>query len=139
MAEIRVYVDADLLDVAKALVQVRYDVTYPGDPGDRNRGRDPCPVTSPSTPDHVWIPEVAAKGWIVIQRDRKMRGRVAERNAILAHGLRVVYLRVRREPSGWRHLDLVVRRWEQIEAVRTMVGPRTFRASHSRWTELPLT
>lgn len=138
MSEIRFYVDADLLDVGKALVQVRYDVTYPGDPGDRNRGRPPCPIVSSATPDHIWIPEVASRRWVVIQRDRRMRARIGERDAILAHGLRVVYLRVRKDPSGWRQLELVVRRWELIQLVTSMTGPRTFRASHSNWTELPI-
>jgi hypothetical protein len=32
-AIVRFYVDADVLGLAKILVQVRSDVTYPGDPG----------------------------------------------------------------------------------------------------------
>ncbi len=32
-AVVRFYVDADVLGLAKILVQVRSDVTYPGDPG----------------------------------------------------------------------------------------------------------
>jgi hypothetical protein len=33
-ALVRYYVDADLLGVAKILVQLRGDVTHPGDPGE---------------------------------------------------------------------------------------------------------
>jgi hypothetical protein len=33
LAVVQFYVDADLLGLAKMLVQVRADVTYPGDPG----------------------------------------------------------------------------------------------------------
>jgi hypothetical protein len=32
-ARVRYYIDADLLGLAKILVQIRTDVTYPGDPG----------------------------------------------------------------------------------------------------------
>jgi hypothetical protein len=32
-AQVRYYIDADLLGLAKILVQLRSDVTYPGDPG----------------------------------------------------------------------------------------------------------
>ena len=32
-ATVRFYIDADILGLAKVLVQVRADVTYPGDPG----------------------------------------------------------------------------------------------------------
>lgn len=32
-ADVRFYLDADVLGLAKLLVQVRNDVTYPGDPG----------------------------------------------------------------------------------------------------------
>jgi hypothetical protein len=41
-AEIRFYVDADLLGLAKILVAVRADVTYPGDPG----GKDLSPLAA---------------------------------------------------------------------------------------------
>ena len=61
-ATIRFYVDADVLGFAKILVQMRSDVTYPGDPGGVVKGRKlrpPCPITNPGTPDRVWIPETA--------------------------------------------------------------------------------
>jgi len=37
-ALVHYYVDADLLGVAKILVQLRGDVTYPGDPGGPVKG-----------------------------------------------------------------------------------------------------
>jgi hypothetical protein len=49
-ATIRFYVDADVLGLAKILVQIRPDVTYPGDPGGIVKGhrlRPPCPITDP--------------------------------------------------------------------------------------------
>ena len=55
-APVRFYIDADVLGLAKILVQIRPDVTYPGDPGGIVKGRrirPPCPIADPSTPDHV--------------------------------------------------------------------------------------
>lgn len=52
-AIIRFYVDADVLGLARILVQMRPDVTYPGDPGGVVKGRrvrPPYPITDPSTP-----------------------------------------------------------------------------------------
>jgi hypothetical protein len=40
-ARVRHYIDADLLGFAKILVQVRTDVTYPGDPGGPVKGAAP--------------------------------------------------------------------------------------------------
>lgn len=33
VAQVRVYVDADMLGLGKILASIRNDVTYPGDPG----------------------------------------------------------------------------------------------------------
>ena len=69
---VRFYIDADLLGLAKLLVTVRSDVTYPGDPGGTGpdgHERAPCP-SSPGAKDPMWIPAVAAQGWITITRDR---------------------------------------------------------------------
>jgi hypothetical protein len=52
-AEIRFYVDADILGLAHVLASIRADVTYPGDLGAviNKRERPACPVTTqqPST------------------------------------------------------------------------------------------
>jgi hypothetical protein len=54
------YVDADVSGLAKILVQVRRDVTYPGDPAGPVKGgryRPACPIQTPATPDCDWIPQ----------------------------------------------------------------------------------
>lgn len=63
-ATTRFYFDAHRLGLAKTVVTLRSDVTYPGDPGGSvHRGkRPPCPITSTATLDTVWIPEVARRG-----------------------------------------------------------------------------
>ncbi len=70
-AVVRFYVDADVLGLARILVQVRSDVTYPGDPGGvlHKRQRPPCSITSPAVLDTEWIPETARQGSLIITRD----------------------------------------------------------------------
>lgn len=41
----------------------------------------------PDTPDVVWIPEVAARGWIAISHDERIRYKPAEKEAVMSYGL----------------------------------------------------
>src|SRR5580692_3525754 len=70
-AQVRIYADADVLGPGKILAGLRNDVTYPGDPGAviHKRQRPPCPITTPDVLDTDWIPQVAARGWLIITRD----------------------------------------------------------------------
>jgi len=70
-AQVRFYVDADILGPGKILGALRNDVTYPGDPGAvvHKRHRAPCPIASPDVLDTDWIPDVAARGWLIVTRD----------------------------------------------------------------------
>jgi len=56
-AQVRIYVDADVLGLGKILAGLRNDVTYPGDPGAviHKRERAPCPIISPDVLDTDWI------------------------------------------------------------------------------------
>ena len=68
-APVQFYLDADVLGLAKILVQVRGDVTYPGDPGGPVKGgrvRPACPIKDTATRDSVWIPESARQRWLII-------------------------------------------------------------------------
>ena len=59
----------------------RGDCIYPGHP------RSPIPVR---TDDVDWIPEVSARGWIAVARDKKIRSRPAERETLASHPLRML-------------------------------------------------
>jgi hypothetical protein len=82
-AQVRFYVDADILGLGKILGGLRNDVTYPGDPGAviYKRHRAPCPIESPDVLDTDWIPEVAARGWLIVTRDSMI---IQNRNEIAA-------------------------------------------------------
>jgi hypothetical protein len=70
-AQVRIYADADVLGLGKILAGLRNDITYPGDPGAviHKRQRPPCPITNPDVLDTDWLPQVAARGWLIIRRD----------------------------------------------------------------------
>jgi hypothetical protein len=93
-AVVRFYFDADVLGLAKVLVQVRADVTYPGDPGGtlHRRIRPACPITSTAVKDDVWIPQVASLGWLIITRDSRIASKRAELAAVRETGARMVAL-----------------------------------------------
>jgi hypothetical protein len=93
-ADVRFYIDADLLGLARVLAGLRHDVTYPGDPGAviHRRSRPPCPVTSPAVKDTQWIPEVATRGWLIITRDRHIQEHHLEIAAVREHRARKVAL-----------------------------------------------
>jgi hypothetical protein len=46
-------------------------MTYPGDTGAvvHKRERPRCVITDRSTLDEVWIPQVAAQGWVILTGD----------------------------------------------------------------------
>ena len=130
---IRFYIDADLLGMAKVLVMVRADVTYPGDPGGAGvdgRLRPPCPI-EPRAKDAQWIPEVASHGWVVITRDRHIRHRPAERAALVSAGARHVTLDAAKQLDRWGQLEIVVTQWQEIEKLVELPGPWTHSASRN--------
>jgi PIN like domain len=88
-APVQFYLDADVLGLAKILVQVRGDVTYPGDPGGPVKGgrvRPACTIKDTATRDSVWIPETARQGWFIITRDPADSERRAEIDAVRTSG-----------------------------------------------------
>ena len=124
-AEVRFYVDADVLGLAKVLASLRPDVTYPGDPGGvvRKRSRPPCPITTTDVDDDVWIPIVAARGWSIITRDKAIQRRPAEIEAVRDSGAKMFALTSREQLSVWDQLEIVMSRWRDIERLSEEPGP----------------
>lgn len=132
-AHVRFYVDADLLGLAKQLVQVRTDVTYPGDPGGflHKRQRPTCPITDPNTKDHVCIPQVAAEGWVIITRDSVIQGHSREVDAVYEHGARMVALAGNAARTKFDQLEVVMSNWRRIERCVTEPGPFIYVATRT--------
>jgi hypothetical protein len=110
------FFDADLLGVAKPIAQVRADVIYPG--------HSNCPSIRPDTKDPEWLAEAGSHGWVVLLRDKRIRSRPGERQALLDHGLRTFCLTKSGNASKWDVLGLLVVNWDAIERVALEVpGP----------------
>jgi hypothetical protein len=136
-AAIRFYFDADVLGLAKAVVALRPDSTYPGDPGGvvHKRERSPCPITSPATLDRDWIPEVARRGWLIITRDRHIRDHRAEIRAVRENGAKMVTLASDEAQGTWNQLEVLMCQWRAIaERVVDEPGPFIYRASRTALT-----
>ena len=133
-ATVRFYLDADVVGLAKVLVGLRPDVTYPGDPGGPVRGkrvRPPCPVTSPGVLDTVWIPETARQGWLVITRDSRIQTRRAEIAAVRDNKARMVALAGREARDTWSQLEVLMCQWRGIEALLDQPGPFIYTATRT--------
>ncbi len=140
-ATVRFYVDADVLGLAKVLVQVRADITYPGDPGGvvHKRQRPPCPISSPSVLDPVWIPRVAAQDWLIITRDANIADNRAEIAAVRDSGARMVALAGSEAIGTWAQLEVVMTQWRAIEVLLNQPGPFIYSATRTRLRPVDLT
>lgn len=114
---LRFYVDEDTLPLGKALAAVRDDVVHPG--------HRRCGVAI-GAKDPDWLPEIGAAGLLLISRDKRIRGRPALRIAMIQHGVRAVFLTKSGNMNRWEQLQLVVRSWDQIEALTQVDGPFAF-------------
>jgi hypothetical protein len=139
-AQVRYYIDADLLGLAKILVAIRSDVTYPSDPGGviHRRLRAPCPIVDPATVDKEWLPQVAARNWLIITRDRRIQDHTAEIAAVRAHGARLITLSSAEATTKFAQLEIVMCRWRDIEKRIDEPGPFIYRATRTQLTSLDL-
>jgi len=139
-AVVRFYFDADVLGLAKILVQVRSDITYPGDPDGtvHRRTRPPCLIRSPGVKDDVWIPQVAAHGWLIITRDSKIADNRAEIAAVRDNGARMVSLAGPEAIGTWSQLEVFFCQWRAIERTLEEPGPFIYSATRTVLRQVPL-
>jgi len=132
-ADVRYYIDADILGLGKLLVQIRNDVTYPGDPGGvlHKRGRQPCPIASPPVPDTERIPVATAHHWLIITRDANIAVNRAEIAAVRDNAARMVTLSRRDAISTWNQLEILMTQWRQIESLLDQLGPFIYPATRT--------
>jgi uncharacterized protein with PIN domain len=117
-AHVRFYVDADLLGLAKILVTIRRDMTYPSDPGGLVKGgrwRAPCTVREVGTDDEIWIPETARQNWLIITRDSKIQEHRAEIRAVRVSGARMIALAGSDARNTFDQLEVLMCNWRVIE------------------------
>jgi len=140
-AIVRYYVDADVLGLAKILVQVRGDVTYPGDPGGSVKGgrvRAPCTITQVDTDDEIWIPETARQGWLVITRDRHIQDHRAEIEAVRSSSARMVNLAGEEAIGTFAQLQVLMSQWRRITSLLEEEGPFIYSLTRTKLRRIEL-
>ena len=139
-AVVRFYLDADILGLAKLLVRVRSDMTFPGDPGGvvRKRQRPPCVITDPATLDKEWIPRVTAQQWLIVTRDSHIQDNRAEIDAVRENGARMVVLAGRDAVGTWKQLELFMLQWQEIEGCLIKPGPFIYAATRTTFHPVKL-
>jgi hypothetical protein len=139
-AHVRIYADADVLGLGKILAGLRTDVTYPGDPGAviHKRQRPSCPITTPDVLDTDWIPQVAARGWLIVTRDSMIIQNRNEIAAVRETKAKMVALNHRDAGTKWGQLEVFMTQWRRIEALISEPGPFIRRVSRTTLTAIAL-
>jgi hypothetical protein len=109
------YVDASVpIAVRRALADVRDDVVHAGQAGKPKE----------NTADRDWLPVAGRNEWVVIKRDKKIRTRPWERDALIRAGVRTFCMTGGGNYTRWDTLRLLATRWERIEQIaRDVPGP----------------
>jgi hypothetical protein len=109
------YLDASVpIAVRTALATVREDIVYAGGPG----------APKESTQDRHWLATAGREDWVVIKRDKRIRTRPWEREALIAAGVRTFCLTGAGNYTRWDTLRLLAGRWARIEHVAANIaGP----------------
>jgi hypothetical protein len=68
---------------------------------------------------------VAARGWLIVTRDRHIQRRTAELNAVREHGAKMVNLAGAETIGTWAQLEVLLIRWHEIEPLIDQPGPFT--------------
>ncbi len=112
---LRFFADESVLGLGKTLAIARRDLVHPGHPI--------IPEVPTGALDTIWIPQVAARDLVVIARDRRIRTKPAELEALKNAGLRVFWIAGKKDLTTWGYLTRLVRRWDEIEEMLATRGP----------------
>jgi hypothetical protein len=133
-AHVQYYFDADVLGLAKLIVEIRRDATYPGDPGGPVKGgrvRRPCTVTNRAAPDEEWIPETAKQNWLIITRDSKIQEHRAEIEAVRVSAARMIALAGPDAVNTFDQLEVLMCNWRAIIQKTEEPGPFIYTATRT--------
>jgi PIN like domain len=65
--------------------------------------------------DREWIPDVGARGWLVVSKDKKIRTRPEERRAVKENNVGCFILNYRQPLTRWEILKLVTSTLDEME------------------------
>lgn len=88
------------------------------------------------TDDDVWIPVVAAQGWVVITKDSAIGGTLRLRQLANDHGARLLAIAARERMRKWDQLVVVSANWSCFDALVDVPGPWMYRVSRSGLTRV---
>jgi hypothetical protein len=104
-----IFVDRSIpRSIARALQLVRDDVIWLEDRYPHN-SKDP-----------TWLEDAGRNDWIVLSRDKRIRHRKYEVNAIREHGVGAFIIGEKQDISRWNLLRIVVSKLDDIEQVFTL-------------------
>lgn len=110
------FTDENALGLGKLLRRNgRDDVLHPG--------HEDLPEVPLGTLDLEWMPIVAARGLIVITRDRRIRTRPAELRAYLEHGIRSVWIGAKQDLGPRAQVELFIEHESRLRREITKRGP----------------
>jgi len=137
----RWYVDADTLGLAHILAQVRPDVTYCGDSGERRKFPDlpACEIQDTETDDAVWIPTVTRAGLAIITRDIHIWRRIHEKDVVLSCAAQVFCITSPGQLDNWGLLEVVATQWREMEKRAGNPGPYMYSVTRTRLSSIDLT
>jgi len=79
----------------------------------------------PDTPDREWLAVAGREGWLVISRDKRIRRRPGEREAIRVNGVGCFILGWRKNLKREEYVDVLVGSLDEMQA-RFAETPRPF-------------
>lgn len=99
-----IFIDRSIPEgVAKALQCVRDDVLWFDS------------VFSRNTKDFQWLPQVGANNWLAITRDKNIRHRRWERQAVVDGNVGLFCLVQGNDPKKWEYLKLLAKTLDEME------------------------
>lgn len=60
-----------------------------------------------NTKDSDWLPEAGRNGWLVIARDKRIKTRPRERDAVIEHGVGLFVFNQKHDPTKWEYFKLL--------------------------------
>ena len=69
------------------------------------------------TPDHVWLADVGARGWLILTKDKRIRRRPAEIHALRAAGAKAFFLSSSKDLTGPQMAEIFVRALPKMKRI----------------------
>lgn len=107
----RVFFDSSVLGAAFILSDEWSSIVYPGHPD--------WPLKQDAV-DEVWLALVGDLGWVAVFRDRRIRYRPAERDALVRHAVRAVSITTKSDLTNAAKATLIGNHMTKIEALAAM-------------------